>query len=121
MKKRNILIVDDNESLLSELENVLNAHGFKVSSISNSEFAVEAARKIIPDVILVDIKMGKLSGFQMADRLNRIDETAHIPVIAMTGVFTREKDIELMNICGIKKCLIKPFSPEEMLSAVDSA
>lgn len=119
MIKKSILLVDDNEEYLEELEDVLYSCGYSVTTVTDSNEALDIARQSLPDVIFLDIKMKNLSGFQLADRLSHSAETSEIKIVGMTGVFTRAGDDQLMKVCGINKCLTKPFSLEDMLNSIE--
>jgi len=75
-------------------------------------------RSIKPDVILLDLKMPQMSGFQVADELRHLSEVSHIPVIAMSA-FLKDEYAALLNICGIKKCLKKPFHPLDVIAQIE--
>lgn len=119
MNSKKILIVDDDEDLLEELHAALTSEGYNVVVIEDSIEALKAALIINPDVILLDIKMKGLYGFQIAERLKRSPKTANIPILAMSGYFTRREDLRLMNMCGMKMCLKKPIDPECLIGMID--
>ncbi len=72
-------------------------------------------------MILLDLRMRRTSGFEIADGLKRFLETERIPVIAMTGFYTMKEHSWLMNFCGIKKCLKKPFNPLDVIAEIELA
>lgn len=118
---KKILVVDDDKVFLEELKKTLILNGYDVVGMSESAPALKVARAVNPDIVLLDLKMNEMSGFEIADGLRRMAETSRIPVIAMTGFYTLKEHSWLMNFCDIKKCLKKPFSPEEILSEIKSA
>lgn len=61
-----------------------------------------------------------MSGFEVADELRRFTETANIPVIAMSGFYGMDERSWLMNFCGFKKCLKKPFNPLNVISFIEA-
>lgn len=113
-----VLVVDDDKEFLEELKETLINAGYDVTGISESMSAVKVAREIKPTVILLDLKMNSMSGFEVADELKRFPETNRIPIIAMTGFYTMKEHSWLMNFCGIKICLKKPFSPEDVINSI---
>ena len=116
--KQTVMIIDDDRVLLSELAEAMEAEGYDVKPYSDGKSALLAAPKIMPDVILLDLKMDKVSGFQVADKLNCSPKTENIPIIAMTGYFTQEEYSLITRICGMKKCINKPFKMEDIMSEV---
>jgi len=121
MPKKKIMIVDDDREFLEELKETLTSSGYDTTALSNSTSALKMVRKIKPDVILLDLKMQGKSGFQIADELKQLPETAHIPIITMTAFYTEREYTILMNICGIKTCLIKPFNPLDVIAEIERA
>ncbi|MGA1867772.1 MAG: response regulator [bacterium] len=119
MAVRKIMIVDDNKDLLNELQEILLSSGYETIAIDDCAAVMHIAHNEKPDVILLDLKMDTMSGFQIARRLKGLSATAHIPIIAMTGVFTSEDNYLFMNTCGIKMCIEKPFNPRDVLARIE--
>jgi CheY-like chemotaxis protein len=118
--KKKVMVVDDDPDFLEEVRDMLTEHGYKLMLITNGVEALRSARKHKPDVILLDIVMGNMNGFQVADGLNKWPETAKIPVIAITGWFVREEHDRLMKTRGIRSVLMKPFKPSDVVSCIES-
>jgi DNA-binding response OmpR family regulator len=121
MPKGKVMIVDDDSEFLQELKEILDLSGYEVTQISDPKAVVRKAADMVPDVILLDLKMEGLNGFEVADQLKHNDKTGHVPIIAMTGFFTEEEHMALMNICGIERCILKPFNPLDVISAIEMA
>lgn len=119
MQKKKIMIVDDDREFLEELTEILTLNGYDTMAFSDSTLAMKKFYDIKPDLILLDLKMNKKSGFQIADELKHSPETAHVPIIAITGYYTEKEHASLMNIYGIKSCLIKPFDPQELIRKIE--
>jgi len=84
-KIHNILIIDDEASLVEMLKTRLEANGYNVSCAYDGQAALEAIQKEIPDLIILDIKMPKMDGLQLRTRLLEDDKTTAIPIIVMSG------------------------------------
>ncbi|WP_455217304.1 response regulator [Kaarinaea lacus] len=80
-----ILIVDDSRTVIAAFKKVLNQAGFNVISAANGEEGVEQARTHLPDLILMDVVMPVLNGFQATRRIRKDELTAHIPIIIVSG------------------------------------
>lgn len=119
MGKR-ILVIDDDNEFLEELQELLILSGYEVTAVNDSIAALDIAKLSIPDLILVDIKMNGLNGFQVADRLNQFGETAGVPVIAMSGYFKEDEHLALMQQLGIKALIRKPFSPLDVIWRIEN-
>ena len=118
---KRVMVVDDDREFLEEITDVLKLSGYETIPIYESRYVVKEASEIKPDIILLDLKMSQLSGFKVAEALRNIPETKDIPVIAITGVYTKEEHQLLVKISGIKKCLIKPIKPLDVITAIEYA
>jgi two-component system, sensor histidine kinase ChiS len=119
MLKKRVMIVDDDKEFLAELAQTLFVNGYDVIKVDDPGEVLEIAGNDKPDLILLDLKMDRLNGFQIADELSRFTRTTDIPVVAMTGFFTENEHMSLMSLCGINKCITKPFSAEEVITAIE--
>lgn len=121
MSKGKVMIVDDDSEFLTELKEILDLSGYEVTQIADPKAVVREAVDRQPDVILLDLKMEGLNGFEVADQLKHTEKTSQVPIIAMTGFYTEEEHMSLMNICGIQRCILKPFNPLDVISAIEMA
>ena len=121
VEKKKIMIVDDDKDFLEELKEVLEDAGYDVTGLSESAAVPAAATTLKPDVIVLDLRMPLMSGFEVASTLRTLTDTWHIPIIAMTGFYTIEEKSFLMNFCAIKKCLKKPFNPLDIIKEIEWA
>jgi DNA-binding response OmpR family regulator len=120
MRRKRVMIVDDDKEFLEELKETLFLNGYEVIKENDPHRVLETAGNIKPDIILLDLKMDHFSGFEIADELSRFTRTIDIPVVAMTGFFTENEHISLMSLCGINKCITKPFSAEQVITAIET-
>ena len=119
MSKKKVMIVDDDKEFLEELKETLNLNNYEVAAFSDGTSALGMVSRIKPDVILLDLKLKGKSGFQIAYELKRFPETANIPIVAMTAYFTEKEHTELMDMCGIRTCLMKPFNPLDAIAKIE--
>ncbi|MBN1527401.1 MAG: response regulator [Candidatus Omnitrophica bacterium] len=119
--KRKIMIVDDDKEFLEEIRQLLEFYGYEAKSFQDAASALRAARSLDPDLMLLDLKMDGMDGFQLADRLTQSMETSDIPLIAMTGYYTfSEQQIRLMDALGIKAFIKKPFKPLVLIEKIEA-
>ncbi len=112
-----ILIVDDVVANLQLLSNALNKSAFEVRCLAKGQMALRIAKSILPDVILLDINMPDISGYQVCEQLKADPQTQEIPVIflsAADGVFDKVKAFEV----GAVDYICKPFQLEEVLARI---
>jgi DNA-binding response OmpR family regulator len=119
-RRKKVMIVDDDREFLEELQETLFLNGYDIIKVNDPHRVLETAGDHKPDIILLDLKMDHYSGFELADELSHFTRTTDIPVVAMTGFFTENEHISIMNLCGINKCITKPFSAEEVVTAIES-
>jgi signal transduction histidine kinase/ActR/RegA family two-component response regulator len=109
LSQTSCLIVDDSEDTIRMLEELLRIGGSNVMTASNGAEALRIARENEFDVILSDISMPEMDGFEFLQRLRMIDGRQDVPVIAITG-FGRSDDIARVRAAGFYSHLIKPLS-----------
>jgi len=114
-----VLIVDDVPDNLSLLHDALDDAGYTVLVATNGEAALQRALQTVPDVILLDAIMPGMDGFEVARRLKAQQETAHIPVIFMTGLSETEHVVAAFDAGGVDY-VVKPIRPREVLVRIAS-
>lgn len=112
-----ILIVDDQVTNLEVLSELLASHGFKVLSARDSETAIEIALRARPDLILLDVVLPGIDGFDACQQLKANEHTENIPVIFMTVLERIEDKIRGFQV-GAVDYITKPFQVEEVLARV---
>jgi CheY-like chemotaxis protein len=117
---RMIMVVDDDTDLVEQITEALKTEGYRVAPFTDSVEAMNQVQEIMPDLVLLDLRMDGHSGFELANRIAHRPETSHIPVIAMTGYYKEGTHEGLMHIVGIRECLMKPFDLERMIGLVES-
>jgi CheY-like chemotaxis protein len=113
-----ILIIDDEESVRLAVNAVLTSRGHEVTHTDNGVKALEIVKKNIPDLIVCDIEMPDLKGFDVLKELRKDNVTSKIPFIFLTG----KSDISYLNeaiALDVDDYLRKPFTAEELHAAID--
>ncbi len=119
MPKR-ILLCDDEVHILRAAEFKFKRAGYDVTCASDGEEAWELIQKHLPDVVVTDCQMPRLSGLLLAERIQGNAATSHIPVIMLTGKGFELSSPELKVHYGIRLLLGKPFSPRELFQHVEA-
>ena len=112
-----VLIIDDSLAETRIFTVLLEKHGYRVSVACNGQEGVQVAKARQPDVILMDVVMPLLNGFQATRELTRTAETAHIPIIVCSSKSTETDRLWAMRQ-GAKAYLIKPVTPKILLDTV---
>jgi two-component system, sensor histidine kinase and response regulator len=115
----NILIVDDTPANLDVLTRFLADQGHKVRPAINGEIALKAAAKSPPDVILLDIQMPGMNGFEVCQRLKADETMREIPVIFISALDALEDKVRAFEVGGVDY-ITKPFQIMEVLARVES-
>ncbi|HMA77163.1 MAG TPA: response regulator [Candidatus Krumholzibacteriaceae bacterium] len=118
MTERKVLVVDDEANITQILEFSIEAEGYQVVSASNGEEAIEKARKEQPNLIILDIMMPKVDGYEACRALKSNPLTKKIPVILLTAK-GREIDKRLGYEVGATDYIVKPFSPSKLIEKVN--
>ncbi|MFC1607311.1 two-component system response regulator [Candidatus Latescibacterota bacterium] len=116
-QKKSILSIDDNEMMLELLEGILFNSEFKLYTSSDPNNGIRLAKKIKPDIILVDIMMPKMNGFMVSKVLKLNPETKNIPILFITSLNTKEDLLKAINSGGIDY-IVKPFNSSDLLTRI---
>ncbi|HEY9705847.1 MAG TPA: response regulator, partial [Allocoleopsis sp.] len=115
----NILIVDDQPANLQVLNQMLASKGYKVRKAINGESAILAALSHPPDLILLDIKMPDMDGYEVCNQLKSAPKTQEIPVIFISALSEVFNKVQAFEVGGIDY-ITKPFQEEEVLARISS-
>ncbi|MGY0632884.1 twitching motility response regulator PilH [Luteimonas sp. A478] len=114
-----ILIVDDSPSQLAGIRRIVERLGHETLTAEDGQAGVDLARRELPDLILMDVVMPNLNGFQATRSISRDPATSHIPVILVTT-----KDLQTDRVWGMRQgargYLTKPFTDQELMDVIAS-
>ena len=116
-RKHKILIVDDEEDIIRILEKRLSVAGYEVSSALDGSQLIKKIKAINPDLVILDVMLPEIGGFQIKKQLNENPETSHIPVIFLTAKQSVPDKLEGFYLGG-EDYITKPFEHEELLARV---
>jgi DNA-binding response OmpR family regulator len=117
MKKGKVLVVDDEVNITQILEFSIGAEGFDVITAQNGEEAIEKARREQPDLIILDVMMPKIDGYEACRILKANPLTKNIPVVLLTAK-GRDIDRRLGMEVGATDYIVKPFSPNKLVERI---
>lgn len=121
MAKKRILIVDDEPEIIKAIKIRLKLSGHEVLGACDGQMALTKARKKKPDLIILDLLLPKMDGFQIYKALKANRATSHIPIIAYTAQnpeVVAEKGMEAVDIVDF---VLKPFDTQVLVLAVEKA
>ncbi|MEI6874083.1 MAG: response regulator [Spirochaetota bacterium] len=113
----NILVVDDTPANLELLSGLLRAQGYAPRPVPSGKLALAAARAEAPDLVLLDIRMPEMDGFEVCERLKADETLRDVPVIFITAAQDREDKVRAFSL-GAVDYVTKPFQVEELQARV---
>lgn len=115
----NILIVDDEPSVLKLLKDILTAEAYRVRPFNNGELALRSAEAEAPELVLVDIRMPGMNGFEFCRRLKENPKLKEIPVIFISAATDMEDKVKAFQMGGVDY-ITKPFQKEEVIARINT-
>lgn len=116
MKRSTVLIVDDESYIREFLAQILSEH-FRIAFAKNGDEAIETAKSVQPDIVVLDVLMPGQDGIEICKMLREQKESALIPIIMLTAVNEPELRIKAFN-AGADDYMAKPFLPEELVARI---
>ena len=116
---KRLLVVDDEPNLLRAVEACLRAEGFDVATARSGREALLSIAQTIPDLIVSDIRMPAMSGYELAQQLRDSPRTALVPLVFLTAKGEKADRIEGFR-AGVDAYLTKPFEPDELVAVIKS-
>ncbi|MEO1514663.1 MAG: response regulator [Bacteroidota bacterium] len=115
---KTVLLVDDEPNILVPLEFLVRNKGYRTLTASNGRQALKVMEKVQPDLILLDVMMPEMNGFETARQIRQNPDWANIHIIFLTAKGTSEDKIQGYTSGG-EVYLTKPFDNEELLNTID--
>jgi two-component system cell cycle response regulator DivK len=116
---KRVLVVEDNELNLKLFCDLLRAHAFVVEPVRDGREGVATARTFLPDLIIMDIQMPHVTGYELIQELKGDDDLKHIPVMAVTAYAGRD-DEDRIRAAGAAAYVSKPISLMRFMEAVNA-
>ncbi|MEG4962857.1 MULTISPECIES: response regulator [unclassified Microcoleus] len=117
--RANILVVDDTPENLRLLTGILSEKGYQVRPVPNGKLALSAAKKIPPDIVLLDIMMPEMDGYEVCQQLKDSEVTKDVPVIFISAINDVMDKVKAFAVGGVD-FITKPFQVEEVLARIET-
>lgn len=114
-----ILIAEDEQDIRDLITFTLRFAGYQVIATTDGEEAYQAAKDIMPDLILLDVRMPRLNGYDACKKIKTNDKMQHIPVVFLSAK-GQEAEIQTGMDAGATEYIIKPFSPDQLTERVQA-
>ncbi|MFC1495999.1 PleD family two-component system response regulator [Candidatus Margulisiibacteriota bacterium] len=116
-KPKKILIVEDAPEVLMILENFLRVHGFEVQTALDAYQGLDRIESDMPDLILLDVRMPGMDGYQFCEKIKTDEKYKHVPII-IVSVKCSPEDVKKGIDKGASAYIPKPFDPDEVIAKV---
>ena len=116
---KNILCIEDEPEMIDLIRLILGRRGFKVSGAAGGKAGLQAIREELPDLVLLDLMMPDMDGWEVYQQMKSDELTRHIPVIVVTARAQSIDKVLGIHIAKVDDYIAKPFSPQELLSSVE--
>jgi DNA-binding response OmpR family regulator len=116
---KNILCIEDEPEMIDLIRLILGRRGFKVSGAAGGRAGLQAVREELPDLVLLDLMMPDMDGWEVYQQMKSDELTRHIPVIVVTARAQSIDKVLGIHIAKVDDYISKPFSPQELLSSVE--
>jgi len=117
MMKR-ILVVDDDDDVLETIQVILEIGGYDVEPLNDAQLVFERISDFCPDLILLDVVLGKIDGRIICSQIKSHEQTMHIPILMMSGLYDL-KEVKEME-CAPDDFMSKPFKMDTLLEKIES-
>ena len=116
---KNILCIEDEPEMIDLIRLILGRRGFKVSGAAGGKAGLQAVRDELPDLVLLDLMMPDMDGWEVYQQMKAEELTRHIPVIVVTARAQSIDKVLGIHIAKVDDYIAKPFSPQELLASVE--
>ncbi|MBI4347317.1 MAG: response regulator [Elusimicrobia bacterium] len=115
---KKLVLIDDDPTLVAYMEGVLKKAGYDVSSALNGQEGLEVAKRVRPDLVLLDMAMPVMHGFQVCTAIRADPELKSVPIVAMSGK-SYAVDLKTAKAEGADLYLVKPLTKDQLLDAIE--
>lgn len=119
MGTHQILVAEDEQDIRDLITFTLELSGYEVIHVTNGQAAIETAKDIMPDLIILDVRMPKMTGYEVCEALKHDELTKNIPVIFLSAK-GQEAEVKHGKSLGAEAYFVKPFVPDELTENVKS-
>ncbi len=115
----NILLVDDNPQNLAALTRILTEHGYRVRTAINGQVALKSLQNMAPDLVLLDIRMPGMDGYEVCREVKKNPATQDIPVLFLSALDDPVDKVKAFDAGGVDY-ITKPFQTDEVVARVET-
>lgn len=116
---RKIVYIEDEQEMIDLVRLILARKGYEVIGASGGREGLDLARRLLPDVVLLDLMMPDMDGWEVYQQMKADAATRHIPVIVVTAKAQNIDKVLGLHIAKVEDYISKPFSPKELLDSLE--
>ena len=116
---KRILCIEDDPEMIDLIRLILGRRGFKVSGAAGGTAGIKAVREQLPDLVLLDLMMPDMDGWEVYQQMKAEESTRNIPVIVVTAKAQSIDKVLGLHIAKVDDYISKPFSPQELMNSVE--
>ena len=118
-KSKMILCIEDEPEMIDLIRVILTRRGFEIRGANGGKEGLEIIRTELPDLVLLDLMMPEMDGWEVYQQMKADETTKNIPVIVVTARAQSIEKVLGLHIAKVDDYIVKPFSPQELLSSVE--
>jgi len=116
---KRILCIEDDPEMIDLIRLILGRRGFEVIGAAGGQAGLQAIRQQLPDLVLLDLMMPDMDGWEVYQQMKADEKTRNIPVIVVTAKAQSIDKVLGLHIARVDDYIVKPFSPQELLHSVE--
>jgi DNA-binding response OmpR family regulator len=116
---RKVVYIEDDQEMIDLVKLILTRKGFDVIGANGGREGLDSVRRILPDVVLLDLMMPDMDGWEVYQQMKAEEATREIPVIVITAKAQNIDKVLGLHIAKVDDYISKPFSPQELVESVD--
>jgi two-component system response regulator VicR len=117
--KKSVVCIEDEPEMVDLIKLILGRKGFELIGAMGGREGLEAIRRVKPDLVLLDLMMPDMDGWEVYQQIKADDELKHIPVIVVTAKAQSIDKVLGLHIAKVDDYVTKPFGPQELLQSVE--
>jgi two-component system response regulator VicR len=119
-KKKRVVYIEDEQEMIDLVRLILNRRGFDVTGANGGREGLDMVRRLLPDLVLLDLMMPDMDGWDVYQQMKAEEATRHIPVIIITAKAQSIDKVLGLHIAKVEDYISKPFSPQELMDSVEN-
>ncbi len=116
---RKVVYIEDDQEMIDLVKLILTRKGFDVIGANGGREGLDSVRRILPDIVLLDLMMPDMDGWEVYQQMKAEEATREIPVIVITAKAQNIDKVLGLHIAKVDDYISKPFSPQELVESVD--